>query len=186
LKGGGISDEDYEHAQKVWKAFNMETFRDYHNLYNTADVLQLADGFQNFRNTFIKTYKLDPLWYYTLPGYAWDLCLKATGIRLELLTDMGMVDMFQAGIRGGISSIMHRYAKANNKYMGDDYDPSKDTSFIKYLDANNLNGWAMNQLLPTVGFKWLDDDELKNWRDSPCVLEVDLDYPEELHDLHNE
>jgi hypothetical protein len=99
---------------------------------------------------------------------------------------MGMIDMFQAGIRGGVSTIMHRYAKANNKYMGDDYDPSQDTSFIKYLDANNLYGWAMSQLMPTGGFKWMDDDELKNWRDIPCVLEVDLEYPEELHDLHNE
>jgi hypothetical protein len=104
--------------QKVWKAFNMKTFRDYHDLYNTADVLQLADVFQKFRNSFIKAHKLDPLRY--------------------------------------------------------------------YIDANNLYGWAMSQLMPTGGFKWMDDDEPKNWRDIPCVLEVDLEYPEVLHDLLNE
>jgi hypothetical protein len=121
LSGEDITDEDYEHAQKVWKAFGCKTFRDYHNLYNTADVLQLADIFESFRDVCIKNYKLDPLWYYTAPGLAWDACLKLTGVSLELPKEIDMILMIKAGTRGGISSIMHRYAKANNKYMSD-YD----------------------------------------------------------------
>jgi hypothetical protein len=107
LKGEGISDEDYEHAQQMWRVFNMKTFRDYHNLYNTVDALQLADVFENFRNTFINSYKSDLVWNYTLPGYAWDVRLQVTAIRLQLLTAMKIVYKFHAEIRGGISSIMH-------------------------------------------------------------------------------
>lgn len=68
----------------------------------------------------------------------------------------------------------------------DSYDKSKESISIVYLDANNLYGWAMSQLLPTGGFKWMSADDSKNWKDIPCIMEVDLDYPEELHDLHND
>jgi hypothetical protein len=107
-------------------------------------------------------------------------------VELELLSDYDMVLMVKHGIRGGISTISHRYARANNKYMGESYDRSKPSSFIEYLDANNLYGWAMSRKLPTHGFKWMSDSELENWRAIPCILEVDLDYPTELHDLHND
>ena len=157
LSGQGISNEDYEHAQNVWKVFNMKTFRDYHELYNIADVLQLADVFENFRKILHETHKLDPAWYYTLPGYSWDAMLKYTKQELELLDDIDMVNMIKAGTRGGISSIMHRFARANNKYMTrklddgtihSDYNPKIESSYIMYLDANNLYGWAMNDSLP--------------------------------------
>jgi hypothetical protein len=185
LTGEDITDEEYEHAQKVWKVFGCKTFRDYHDLYNKADVLQLADIFESFRDVCIKNYKLDPLWYYTAPGLAWDACLKLTGVSLELPKDIDMILMIKAGTRGGISSIMHRYAKANNKYMSD-YDAKVASTFIKYLDANNLYGWAMCLPLPTGNFKWMTEDELRTWRSTPCLLEVDLEYPKELHDLHND
>jgi hypothetical protein len=84
LNGVGISDEDYAEAQNAWKVLGCKTFRDYHNHYNTADVLQLADIFESFRDVCIKNYKLDPAWYFTAPGLAWDACLKMTGITLEL------------------------------------------------------------------------------------------------------
>jgi len=181
-----ISDEDYKHAQTVWKEFGCKTIRDYHNLYNVSDVLLLADIFENFRDVCMDNYKLDPAWYFTSPGLAWDAALKLTGVELELLSDYDMTLMIKHGIRGGISTISNRYGVANNKYMGEAYDSSKPSSFITYLDANNLYGWAMSKHLPTHGFEWMSDDELNNWRGMPCILEVDLEYPEELHDVHND
>ena len=98
-----------------------------------------------------------------------------------------MLDMFEKrGIRGGVSSIMTRYGKTNNKYMGEDFDSNEPSKYLQYLDANNLYGWAMSQSLPTKGFKWMTENELDNWRNHSCILEVDLEYPKKLHDLHNE
>ena len=93
--------------------------------------------------------------------------------------------MIESVIRGGIATILHRHAKANNECMGTEFDPTKDFKFISYLDANNLNGWAMPKQLPTSGFKWMTDDELDDWKHLSYILEVDLEYPEDLHDLHN-
>ena len=182
----GISAEDYTHAQKVYKEFGCETFRDYHDIYNMSDVLILADVFENFRDVCHTYYRLDPAWYYTSPGLAWDAMLKLTEIQLELLIDPDMLLLFQRGIRGGISMISNRYGTANNKYMGDSYDPSKPSKFIQYLDANNLYGWAMCKPLPVREFRWMTEDELSNWKSIPCILEVDLDYPTHLHDDHND
>ena len=184
LNGEGISEEDYQHARTVWEEFNIETMEGYHDLYLKSDVLLLADVFENFRNVCLHHYKLDPAWYYTSPGLAWDAALKITGVELELLTDPDMLLMIEKGVRGGISTITKRYAKANNKYMGEDYDPCQPSKYIAYLDANNLYGWAMSKPLPTGGFKWMSN--LNNWRNRPCILEVDLDYPEELHSAHND
>ena len=184
LSEEGISEEDYEHAQTVWKEFDMKSMRMYHDLYLKTDVFLLADVFENFRNVCLENYKLDPAWYYTSPGLAWDAALKMTEVELELLTDPDMLLMFERGIRGGTSMISQRYSKANNPYMGEDYDPNSPTKYITYLDANNLYGWAMSKPLPTGGFKWMEN--LNNWRNRPCILEVDLEYPKELHDAHND
>ena len=181
-----ISDEDYEHAQTVWKEFECKTIRDYHDLYNVSDVLLLADIFENFRDVCMDNYKLDPAWYYTSPGLAWDAALKLTGVELELLSDYDMALMIKHGIRGGISTISNRYGVANNRFMGEAFDKRKPSSFITYLDANNLYGWAMSKPLPTHGFEWMTEQELDSWRSTPCILEVDLEYTEELHDLHND
>ena len=153
-----ISDEDYQHAIKVWNTFNCQTLQDYHDLYLTTDVLLLADVFENFRKTCLHHYKLDPCHYYTAPGLAWDACLKETKQELELLKDYDMLMMFEQGIRGGISHISKRYAEANNKCMKD-FDELQPSTFIQYLDANNLYGWAMTHKLPTHGFKWINVDE---------------------------
>ena len=121
LNGEDISDEDYQHAIKVWETFEMKTLQDYHDLYNEADVLLLADVFENFRDICITNYKLDPAHYYTAPGLAWDAALKVTKVELELLSDIDMLLMVEKGIRGGVSMISTRYGKANNKYMGDSF-----------------------------------------------------------------
>ena len=186
LTGEGISDEGYEHVKKVWKVFGMKTLQDYHDLYNVTDVLLLADVFENFRNVCMENYKLDPAHYFTAPGLAWDACLKITDVELELLSDIDMLLMIEKGIRGGVSMISNRYAKANNKYMSESFNEKDPSKYIQYLDANNLYGWAMSKPLPTHGFKWMKVDELETWEQLSCILEVDLEYPKNLHDLHND
>ena len=186
LTGEGISDEDLKHAEKVWKVFGMKTLQDYHDLYNVIDVLLLADVFENFRNVCMENYKLDPAHYFTAPGLAWDACLKITDVELELLPDIDMLLMIEKGIRGGMSMISNRHAKANNKYMGESFIDTMISTYIMYLDANNLYGWAMSKPLPTHGFKWMKVDELETWELHSCILEVDLEYPKNLHDLHND
>ena len=168
---------------------------DYHDLYVQSDTLLLANVFENFRKACIKTYELDPVHFISLPGLAWQACLKKTGIELELLTDYHMLLMIEEGIRGGLYHAVHRYAKANNEYMKD-YDESKESSYIQYLDANNLYGTAMSEKLPINGFKWVNDisridkkvvksyDKKNN--DKGYILEVDVDYPSKLHKLHSD
>ena len=193
LSGRGITEKDYKHAWNVWNSFKMKTFKEYHELYNITDVLLLADVFENFRDICLKNYVLDPVYYFTAPGLAWDACLKITNIDLELLSDPDMLLMFEKGIRGGISIISNRYGEANNKYMGRGFNKNKPSKYLMYLDANNLYGCAMSMKLPTHGFKKLTGGEIEkiyenrhNLNKMPCILEVDLEYPENLHDLHND
>ena len=195
LSGRGITEKDYKHAGNVWNSFKMKTFKEYHELYNITDVLLLADVFENFRDLCLKIYGLDPVYYFTAPGLAWDACLKMTNIELELLSDPNMLLMFEKGIRGGISIISNRYGKANNKYMRKGFNKNKPSKYLMYLDANNLYGCAMSEKLPTHGFKWLTGGEMEKlfnnrvtqvWEKTSCILEVDLEYPENLHDLHND
>ena len=195
LSGRGITEKDYKHAWNVWNTFKMKTFKEYHELYNVTDVLLLADVFENFRDLCLKIYGLDPVYYFMAPGLAWDACLKMTNIELELLSNHNMLLMFEKGIRGGISIISNRYGEANNKYMGNSFNKNKPSKYLMYLDANNLYGCAMSMKLPTHGFKWLTGGEMEKlynnqvkqvWEKTPCILEVDLEYPDELHDNHND
>ena len=134
LNDKNISDEDYEHAYKVFNKF-CKNMREYHDLYMITDVILLADVFENFRKVCKNNYNLDPAWYYTSPGLAWDAMLKLTKVKLELLHDPQMYLMVKAGIRGGTSTIFKRYAKANNSYMGESFDPEKEKTYIQYLDV---------------------------------------------------
>ena len=154
-----ITDIDYRHANNVFKGFKIENLGGYHDLYVQSDTLLLADVFNNFRDMCIKEHELDPGHFLSLPGLAWQACLKKTNIELELLTDYDMLLMVEEGIRGGIRHSMHRYAKANNKYMKN-YNKDEESSYIQYLDANNLYGWSMPKKLPVNGFRWLDSDEI--------------------------
>ena len=142
-----ISDTDYKHANNVFKKFNINNLGDYHDLYVRSDTLLLADIFENFRNAYLNNYELDPAHFISLPGLAWQACLKKTNVELELINDYDMLLMIEDGIRGGICHAIKRYAKANNYYMKD-YDKNKDSSYIKYLDSNNLYSMAMCEKLP--------------------------------------
>ena len=192
-----ITNENYEKAIKMWNLLDMKTLKDYHDFYLKCDVFLLTDVFDTFRNAMLKSHKLDPIHYITLPSFSWDAALKQSKIELELLTDEDMLYMMEKGIRGGISVISHRHAKANNKYMNEDYDKTKESSYIIYLDANNLYGEAMCQPLPYAGFEWnnnkykVDDvmaapSILNTNAEIGDILEVDLEYPQELHQTHND
>ena len=113
----------------------------------------LGDVFENFENKCIKIYELYPLLFLSAPRLSWQACLKKTGVKLELLTNNDMLMMVEKGIRGGIFHAIHRPAKANNKYMKS-YNKNIESSYVMYLDANNLYGWEMFQKLPVNGFKW--------------------------------
>ena len=193
LNNEHITNEDYCHAQKVWNTFQLQTMGEYHNLYLKSDILLLSDVFENFRKTCLQYYKLDPCHYFTSPGLSWDAMLKMTDIQLELITDIDMFQFIEKGMRGGISYIANRYGKANNKYMRE-YDEKAPSKYIMYLDANNLYGWAMSQYLPTGGFKWMTEKQINKIdlakynenSEKGLILEVDLEYPKELHELHND
>ena len=104
----------------------------------------LADVYEKFRDKCIEIYGLDPSYFLSAPGLAWQACLKKTEVKLELLTDINMLLMIESGIRGGICQSVHRYAKANNKYMNN-YNKSIKSSYLMYLDVNNLYGRAMSK-----------------------------------------
>ena len=189
-----FTEHPYTHAQKVWATFGCKTLGDYSDLYCRTDVLLLADVFETFRKMCLRQYDLDPAHYYmyTSPGLSWDALLKKTGVELELLTDYDQHLLIERGVRGGISMVSKRHAKANNPLV-DGYDPEKPSSHFLYLDANNHYGWAISQPLPTGAFRWEEDCEqlAKTIVDHPAddpegfILEVDLQYPEDLHNAHN-
>lgn len=178
-----------KHAKKVYKGFGLKNMGEYHDFYLPSDVLLLADVVKNFRKTCLQYYKLDPAHYFT------SLCLSSddrypTGTNSRCWY---VPVCWGGGISGGISYIANRHGQANNKYM-ENYDKSNRSKYITYLDANNLYGWAMSQYLPTGNLKWLTDKQIKQLDindfkhdiNNGMILEVHLQYPEELHDLHND
>ena len=189
-----ISEIDYAHAKNVFKKFNINNLGEYHDLYVRCDTLLLADIFENFRQSCLENYELDPAHFVSLPGLAWQACLKKTNVELELLTDYDMLLIVEEGIRGGICHAIQRYAKVNNKYMKN-YGWKKKSSYIQYLDANNLYGKGMTEKLPVKGFRWMEDiakrDEdfvkVYNKNDNKdYILDVDVDYPSKLQNLHSD
>ena len=148
---------------------------DYHNHYLKKDVLLLADVFEKFIGTCLKYYGLDPCHYFSSPGLSWDAMLKMTGVKLEKISDIDKYLFIEKGLRGAISYIAKRYAKANNKYMRD-YDPQKPSTFISYLEE----------------FKWLknvDEFDVMSVSEKTPIgyfLEFALEYSDKLHELHND
>ena len=174
----------------------MKDIGEYHDLYLKSDALLLADVFESFKKTCFQYHKLDPCHYFTSPGLSWGAMLKMSDIELELMTDVDMFRFIKKRIREGVSYIANRYGKANNKYM-EEYDenaPSKYIMYIMYIDAINLYGRAMSQYLPAGNFRWMIDKETNKMDlgkykadgKKGLILEVDLEYPRELHDLHND
>jgi hypothetical protein len=154
LKGGAtVSEEEYNWGKHVYEVLQCEKWEKYHLTYLKTDVLLLADVFEKFRKVCMNYYKLDPANYLSAPSLAWDAMLLLTGIELDLITDMKILDMVERMKRGGLCFVgSKRYAKANNKYL-EDFDPNKPYTYIMYWDANNLYGWAMSQSLPYKGLK---------------------------------
>ncbi|KAJ8914863.1 hypothetical protein NQ315_014876 [Exocentrus adspersus] len=190
LTDSSISDEDYQHAKNVWAAFNIKNLGEYTDLYMKTDILLLVDVFERFRSSSHITYNLDPAHYYTLPGYTWDCMLFKTRQTLELLTDIDMLMFVERGIRGGLSQVCaKRKSVANNKYMPD-YNPNEPPKYLMYFDVNNQYGWAMSQSLPYGGFKWVDPNidvlSISDESSKGYILEVDLEYPNHLHDVHKD
>ena len=193
LTDAHISDEDYNHAQKVWETFGCLLLGDYSDLYCCTDVLLLADVFEAFQKTCHKLYGLDLAhYYYASPGLSWDALLKKTGVELKVLTDYDQHLFIEKGMHGGISMVSKRHAWVNNPRV-EGYDSSKPNNHIMDLDANNLYSWAVSQALPTGGFWWVEDCNglgetiaAHPAGDSEgYILEADLEYPEELHEAHN-
>ena len=160
----------------------MENLGQYHDLYLRTDVLLLTDVFEHFRDLCLEYYGLDPAHYFTLPNFAWDAMLLKTGVEIDPLTDQEMYEMIEKGLRGGMCQVSHKEAKANNKYMGEDYDTERPSNYINYLDANNLYGLAMSMKLPIGKLKWikkiLTEKMIMDWNendDNAYILEVDLE-----------
>ena len=186
-----IKDKHYEHAKNVWNTFKIKNLGEYHDLHIQSDTLLLSDVFETFRKTCIKEYELDPCYFVSAPGFSWEACLKLTKVKLELLTDVDMLLMFEKWIRDDISQAIHKHTTANNKYMKG-YNKNVTSSCLQYQDANHLYGWAMSKKLPVREFTWdnIDlhtEDMIKNYDEDgryDALPEVDIQYPKELHALH--
>ena len=183
LNDCGITDEEYSRAFNVWKVFNINNLGEYHDLYLKTDVLWLCDVFEKFIDVCLKDYGLDPCHYVSSSGLSWDAMLKMTGIRLEEINDIDMYLFLEKGMRKGVLCISKRYAE------------SEENTDIMYWNMNNLYGTVMSfDYLPYGGFKWLSKKEIKRFdldsipRNGKIgdILEVDLEYCKELHDIHNE
>ncbi|GFY42395.1 uncharacterized protein TNIN_238631 [Trichonephila inaurata madagascariensis] len=192
LNEKAISVEDYNHACKVFNEFHLNNLGEYCDLYVKTDVLLLTDLFENFRKICMQTYKLDPCWYFTTPALSWDAILLHTKVANELFTDYDMLLFIEKCVRGGISQCYNRYATANNKYMSN-FNPDDEIKYLMYLDANNLYGYAMSKYLPLKDFVWSDNNlteqdilNLSDESDVGYILEVDLEYPSDLHDKHSD
>lgn len=186
--------------KNVFKTLNCKNLQDYVEVYLWVDVILLAEIFQRFRRLCHKPefFSLDPCHYVSMPQLAFDAALFSSGVKLELLTDIDQILFLKSGVRGGVSMICKRHCQANNPLMGPEYDPSRENdTYILYHDVNNLYGAAMSFPLPTHGFNWLPSDQHPYIIDTIMnlsakessrgyILEVDLEYPDDLHDSHND
>ena len=190
---GHIYEKEYLDLKNFWKELGFNTFIDFHNHYLKKDVLLLADVFEKFISTCLKNYNLDPCHYFSALGLSWDAMLKMTKVELEKISDPDMHLFIEKGMRGGISYINKRYSEANNENCPN-YDNEKPKRYINYLDMNNLYGYAMSQYLPYAYFKWVKTiykikEKLMNIKSNSStgyILEADLVYPQELHDIYND
>ena len=193
LKEEHISDDDYERAQEVFLKTGCKTLLDYMELYVKTDAVLLCDVFENFRCLCIEYYGLDPCHFMSLPAFSWEAMLKMTGVQLEYITDLDQYTFIEQNLRGGVTTINHRRFKANNRYL-DDFVPEEPTCWLHYVDANNLYGASMSSKLPTGNFRWMTEKQIADLDvskvdpegDTCYIVNCDLDYPADLHNLHND
>lgn len=184
-----LSDEDYLHAQTVWKTFDIRTLGEYHDLYVKSDTISLCDVFESFRNFALKEYRLDPCHFYTTPGFAFSAMLYQTKVKLELITCPSIYLFIESSLRGGVSQISKRYARSNNPYMNE-YNPNLPRNYIFYCDMNNLYGAGLSQYLPYSEFRFLTEQEINKLNilnippDSEYgyIVQCDLIYDKKYHD----
>ena len=192
LNKESISIGDYEYAQKVWKEFEIKNLGEWHDLYLKCDACQLADVFENFRKTAYSNYKLDPAWSWTAPGLSWDGMLFKKGVTIENFSDMEMYELIEKNIRGGMCSVgPERHCEVMNKYIDTEYKGQNE--YLMYFDMTNLYGKAMSEPIPIGDYKWEKEDinaedilKLDVYGERGYFFEVDLEYPKELHDLHDD
>lgn len=194
LKNTHITDVEYAHALRVWKTFGCETFGDYISIYVASDCTLLADVYESYRDLAIEQLELDPVYHFSAPHYSWQAMLRKTGVELDLITNVDQLNMVTgSSLRGGICSAVLRYSKANMPGMTQ-YNPDMVHRQIVYLDAVSLYGWAMSQSLPKGNFRWLSSRDIAQFdvrqidAHAPVgyFLEIDIDYPEELHTKHSD
>src|SRR5436190_11816271 len=187
LRGKGITPDKYQQALNIWQHFNVQNMQQYHDLYLETDTLLLAEVFETFKELSLRDYGIDHCHVFSLPGLTWQAALKFTNEKIDLIRNSTMHLFIEEAIRGGVSMISTKYSKANNKYMGD-YDPTKESKYIIYLDCNALYSTAMMEKLPHSNFKWCTSQQYLDNTDENIgyILQVDLEYPKSLHDIHND
>ena len=193
-----ISEDDYTFINELWETFELKNLGELHDLYMETDVMLLTDVFQEFRHFSLQKYRLDPAHYNTAPGLSWSAALLHTLQKLEIPTDPNMHLFFDKGLSGGASQVAYPWAQANHEGFRKHFDREMMRAYIAMFDCNNQYGWAMSQYLPTHGFKWLQLEttspefwtnfvlQQEDSQDTGYFFETDLEYPEELHDLHDQ
>ena len=195
LQDEQISEVDYERFCHTWRAFKIKDLKAYLELYLKIDTVLLADCMEAFRKFCLGNFQLDPMNYVTLPSFAYDAFLKMSGERIKLFDDFDMHLFIDSGIRGGLTQASLKFAKANNPYIPDSFDPSQPTSYISYVDANGLYNYIMSSVcLPYDKYEWLEENEIlwlkENILNIPddgaegYILSVNVKYPESLHNYH--
>lgn len=186
-----ISKDDYEHAAMVWTHFKCKNLREYMELYLSLDITLLADVFENYRAFFFNQFGLEVSRYLSLPGLSYDCMLKYTEAEIDFVYQEDMYNFLKRGTRGGVSMIPHRAFVANNNALPD-YDSSKETWHIVYIDANGLYSSIMHLKLPYRELQWIDPNTLtsdtiehmietyRNDDGTGYFFEVDLLYPDEI------
>lgn len=192
LREKDIEQGDYDHAKRVWDLLKCKNLREYMEHYLATDITFLADVMENYRNFFYTKFELDPSHYLSLPGLSYDCMLRFTKSEIELISDMETYSFVKRSLRGGVSMIPHRWAKANNPLLGETYDPSEPTTYLMYLDCNSLYSSIMTKSLPYRNLRWVN--KTKEWvrkkvntyqpsDERGYLIECDLAYPASIHDI---
>ena len=159
-----ITPDEYAQALKLFKAAGCKNLNDYMRIYLLTDVGYLADCISAFRKTLRDLHGLDMVHYVSLPSFSYDSFLYSTGIQLDLIHDPVLGDLIKRNVRGGFTSVVRPYAKANNKNINPDFDPCKDrSSYLTYIDFNSLYATVMEETLPSGNMKKLNDEELSKF-----------------------